>query len=70
MTLTFHEPDTTDTSLITGRNPRPRPHATGPNSETLIVEYKPDGLWKGALIASALSAPFWYALYTATGFLA
>lgn len=30
MTLTFHDPDTTDHSLSTGRVPRPRPNTTGP----------------------------------------
>jgi hypothetical protein len=32
MTLTFHDPDTTDHSLSTGRVPRPRPNTTGPDS--------------------------------------
>lgn len=32
MTLTFHDPETTDPSQSTGRAPRPRPHTNGPDS--------------------------------------
>jgi hypothetical protein len=38
MTLTFHDPDTTDNSLSTGRVPRPRPNATGPDSNHTAPE--------------------------------
>lgn len=32
MTLTFHDPETTDPALSTGRAPRPRPNTTSPDS--------------------------------------
>jgi hypothetical protein len=38
MTLTFHDPDTTDHSLSTGRVPRPRPPTTGPDSDRSAPE--------------------------------
>ena len=38
MTLTFHDPDTTDNSLNTGRVPRPRPNTTGPDSNRSAPE--------------------------------
>jgi hypothetical protein len=41
MTLTFHDPDTTDTSLSTGRAPRPRPHTTSPSSKPTTPEQSP-----------------------------
>jgi hypothetical protein len=45
MTLTFHDPDTTDHSLSTGRVPRPRPNTTGSDSNRSAPEQsapKPD----------------------------
>jgi hypothetical protein len=41
MTLTFHDPDTTDPSLSTGRLPRPRPHTTTPDTNRTTPEPSP-----------------------------
>jgi hypothetical protein len=41
MTLTFHDPDTTDHSLSTGRVPRPRPTTSGPDSNRTAPEPSP-----------------------------
>jgi hypothetical protein len=38
MTLTFHDPDTTDHSLSTGRVPRPRPNTTDSDSNRTAPE--------------------------------
>jgi hypothetical protein len=57
MTLTFHDPDTTDPSLSTGRVPHPRPHTTGPDSDSSAHEHSAPKRHKSAQRTSRPNLP-------------